>query len=111
MKCEGSMLDFRDEKDGVAFPVFVLPRSSRSMVAGLHNGALKLKLTSPPVDNAANKECVAFLSKALKVPKSSIDILSGHTNRNKQLLIRCQGKKDDKSERMEIRKKVQALIP
>lgn len=79
------------------------------MVAGLHNGALKLKLTAPPVDNAANKECIAFLAKALKLPKSSLDILSGHTNRNKQLLIRCRGQKADDPERLEIRKKVLAL--
>ena len=104
------MLKIKDEKDGLLFMVFVLPRSSRNMVAGLHSGALKLKLTAPPVDNAANKECAAFLAKALKVPKSSIEIVSGHTSRNKQLLVRCPGKKPLETEREEIRKKLESLI-
>lgn len=104
------MLNIKDDKDGVIFPVFVLPRSSRNMVAGLHNGALKLKLTAPPVDNAANKECAAFLSKTLKVPKSSIDIVSGNTSRNKQILVRFPGKKAPETERAEIRKKLESLI-
>lgn len=103
------MMEIRDEKDGVAFAVFVLPRSSRNMVAGLHNGALKLKLTAPPVDNAANKECKAFLAKTLKVPKSSVEIISGHTSRNKHLLIRFPGKKDEKTERAAILKKLKTL--
>ena len=103
------MLDIRDEKEGITFPVFVLPRSSRNMVAGLHNGALKLKLTAPPVDNAANKECVAFIAKTLKIPKSSVEILSGHTNRNKHLMIRFKSHESNDPERAEIRKKVLAL--
>jgi uncharacterized protein (TIGR00251 family) len=58
------------------------------MIVGLHGDALKIKLTAPPVDNAANAMCVKFLAKALSVPKSSIDIIAGHTSRNKQVLLK-----------------------
>lgn len=104
------MLDMKDEKEGVAFPVFVLPKSSKNMISGLHNGAIKLKLTAPPVDNAANKLCVAFLAKSLKVSKSSIEILSGHTGRNKQLLVKCPGKMDVALEKAEIKAKILGLL-
>ncbi|MBU1171578.1 MAG: DUF167 domain-containing protein [Proteobacteria bacterium] len=104
------MLDMKDEKEGVSFQVFVLPKSSRNMVSGLHNGAMKLKLTAPPVDNAANKLCIAYLSKCLKVSKSSIEILSGHTGRNKQLFVKCPGRSDAATEKAAIRNKLQELL-
>ena len=67
----------KENTDGITLTVFVQPRSSKNMIAGLHNDALKIKLTSPPVDGAANKMCIQYLAKWLKVPKSSIEIVSG----------------------------------
>jgi uncharacterized protein (TIGR00251 family) len=58
------------------------------MIAGSHVGALKIKLTAPPVDNAANKMCLKFLAESLKVSKSSLEIIAGHTSRHKQILLR-----------------------
>ena len=104
------MLEIRDEKEGVSFHVSVLPKSSRNMISGIHDGALKIKLTAAPVDNAANKLCISYLSKCLKVSKSSIEIISGHTGRNKHLLIRCSDKGDKTDEKMAIRQRVQALL-
>ncbi len=72
---------------GVVFKVLVQPRSSKNMLAGLHDDALKVKLTAPPVNNAANRMSIKFLAKALGVPKSSLEIVSGHTSRNKQVLL------------------------
>jgi uncharacterized protein len=56
-------------------------------VVGLHNGALKVALTAPPVDGAANKALVEFLAKTLGVPKSGVTIVSGETSRNKTLRV------------------------
>ena len=78
----------KENTDGITLTVFVQPRSSKNMIAGLHDQALKVKLTSPPVDGAANKMCIQYLSKCLKVPKSSIEIVSGHKSRTKRLLLR-----------------------
>ena len=77
-----------ENTDGVTLTVFVQPRSSKNMIAGLHNQTLKIKLTSPPVDGAANKMCIQYLAKCLKIPKSSIEIVSGHKSRTKRLLLR-----------------------
>jgi uncharacterized protein (TIGR00251 family) len=67
--------------------LYVQPRSSRNQVAGLHGDALKLRLTSPPVDGKANKAVISFLAKLLKIPKSAILIKSGLHNRSKKLLL------------------------
>ena len=82
------MLSIQENSRGVIFKIIVQPRSSKNMLAGLHDDALKIKLTAAPVKNAANCMCIKFLAKALDVPKSSLDIVSGHTSRNKQVLLR-----------------------
>ena len=82
----------KENTNGITLTVFVQPRSSKNSIAGLHNQALKIKLTSPPVDGAANKMCVQYLSKCLKVPKSCIEIVSGHKSRTKRVLLRYKDK-------------------
>ena len=52
-----------------------------------HNGALKIALTSAPVDGQANDALIAFLSKKLKIPKGCIEIISGHANKMKKLRV------------------------
>ena len=81
------MVSVQKNPRGVVFKVLIQPRSSKNMLAGLHDDALKVKLTAPPVNNAANRMSIKFLAKALGVPKSSLEIVSGHTNRNKQVLL------------------------
>ncbi len=82
------MISIRKTPDGVVFKVFVQPRSSHNMIAGLHDEALKIKLTAPPVDNAANRMCLKFLAKALGVSGSALEIIGGHNSRHKQILLR-----------------------
>lgn len=79
----------REKPDGLIFKIRVQPRSSRNQIAGSYGDALKINLTAPPVDNAANKACAVFLADLLSVAKSSITIVSGHTARNKQVMVRC----------------------
>lgn len=69
------------------FAVTLQPRSSRNRIIGFHNGALKIKLTAPPVDGAANALCIQFMGKALGVSPSKVSIVSGATSRNKVLRI------------------------
>ena len=77
------------EKDGVvSFQVRVVPRASRSEIAGEHDGALRVRVTAPPVDGAANEELVRLLARELKVRASAIEIVSGHTSRTKGILVR-----------------------
>jgi len=81
------MISIRKNSRGVVFKVLVQPLSSQNMLVGLHNDALKVKLTAPPVNNAANRMIIQFLAKALSVPKSSLEIVSGHNSRKKQVLL------------------------
>ena len=71
----------------LVFKVQVVPRSSRSEVAGEHNGSLRVRVSAPPVEGAANKELTQVLAKAFKVSRSAVSILSGQNSRLKQVSI------------------------
>jgi uncharacterized protein (TIGR00251 family) len=73
----------------VTFAVRVQPRASRSALAGVANGALKVRLTAPPVEGAANEALVRLLADALGVARSAVEIASGQASREK--LIRVHG--------------------
>ncbi|MFO7964948.1 MAG: DUF167 domain-containing protein [Desulfobacterales bacterium] len=79
-----------EHSDGMVLKVYVQPRSSKNMIAGRHEDALKVKLTAPPVSGAANKMCIDYMAKCLKMPKSCISLLSGEASRHKRILIACK---------------------
>ncbi len=83
--------------DGLILKIYIQPKSSKNEVVGLYNDAVKIRLTAPPVDHAANNMCVQFLAKQLGLPKSSVSILSGHTSRNKKIFIQCGAEKKQPS--------------
>jgi len=67
--------------------VRVIPRASRSEIVGIENNVLKVRLTSPPVDGAANAELIKLLAKKFDVAKSDIAIASGETSMNNRIRI------------------------
>ena len=69
--------------------VRVQPRASRVRVLGVQDSALKLALTAPPVEGAANRALCQWLSGELRVAKSRISIVAGERSRNKR--VRIQG--------------------
>ena len=83
-------LNTRKHPEGLVFKVLVQPRSSKNSIAGIHDEALKIKLTAPPVDNAANQMCLKFLAKSLSVSRSALEIIAGHNSRHKQILLRSE---------------------
>jgi uncharacterized protein len=78
-----SELRCTDTADSVTFTVHVQPRASRAEVCGIHNGELKVRLTAPPVDDAANTQCVELIAKRLGIAKSAVTILHGNKSRHK----------------------------
>ena len=77
------------ERDGeIVFTVRVVPRASRSDVAGEHDGALRVRVAAPPVDGAANTELIRFLAHVFDVPLRDVEISSGHASKLKQIRIR-----------------------
>ena len=76
------------EKDGtITFDVRVVPRASKNEIVGEHDGALKVRIASPPVDGAANAELIRLFAKKFGVSKSDITILSGESSKNKRIKI------------------------
>lgn len=102
------MLDIRKTATGICFKIHVQPKASKNAVAGLYDDALKIRLTAPPVDGAANKMCIAFLSKITGISKSAISIVAGQTSRNKQIGIQCGETDQTRETVMEI---INNLIP
>jgi len=91
------MISIQETKEGVVFSIRVIPRSSRSEIAGIQDDALKLKITSPPVEGKANEACIRVLSDLLGVRKSQITIVSGHKSRNKRIAVSGIGKENIES--------------
>jgi uncharacterized protein len=76
------------ERDGsIAFAVRVTPRASRDAVEGEYQGALKVRLTAPPVEDRANDALRRLLAARLNVPVSAVRIVGGEKSRNKQIAI------------------------
>ncbi len=92
------MLFINKNTKGIIFKVFVQPRSSKNMIAGIYGDAIKIKLTAPPVNGAANRMCIKYLANILKIPQSKIEIISGHTSRTKHLLVKYKNNKCSEAE-------------
>lgn len=81
------MSQFTEKGDTIIFNVRVAPRASKSEVVGEHDGALKVRIASPPVDGAANEELIKLLAKSFGVSKSAVEITVGHSSKTKQVRI------------------------
>ncbi len=106
------MLFLQEKTEGFLLKIHVLPRSSKNSITGLHKDALKIKLTAPPVDNAANKMCLKFLAKCLNLPKTSLSIIKGKSSRTKQVLIKFNNNSISSisvAQKQKLREKIAAL--
>ncbi len=84
-------LDIHETPEGLIFKVHVQPRASRNRILGLFGDALKIAVTAPPVDDAANRMVIRVLAEVLGIPDGSISILSGHTSRHKRIRWKIDG--------------------
>jgi len=81
------VIPIRKFADGATFAVKVHPRAKTDAITGEFGDALKLSLTSPPVEGRANEACIEFFAKLLKVPQSSVTIASGQSSRQKVIRV------------------------
>lgn len=72
---------------GVGLLLHCQPGARVTRIVGEHGGRLKVALHAPAVDNKANEALVAWLSECLGVPRRQLDIVSGHTSRQKKVVI------------------------
>jgi uncharacterized protein (TIGR00251 family) len=77
----------RIQGDVVFLHVKVQPRASRTEIGGPLGNELKIKVSAPPVDSAANEALVEFLAETLDCPRNAIQIVRGQTSRHKILSI------------------------
>lgn len=82
------MLEIVRDSEGVVFTVRVQPRASRDEVAGVIDGAMKVRLQAPALEDRANLALCEYLAQLLKTPKSAVRILSGDRSRIKRIAIR-----------------------
>lgn len=86
------------EREGaITFLVRVTPRAKHDEIVGAAYGALKVKLAAPPVEGAANEALVKFLAERLGVRAAQVEIVSGHTAREK--VVRVTGVSADEAHR------------
>lgn len=81
------MIAFTEKDDAITFAVRVVPRASKSEVVGEHDGMLKVRIASPPVDGAANEALVKLLAKTFGASKNAVEIVSGQSSKTKQIRI------------------------
>jgi len=83
-----------ERSDGrIVFSVSLSPKSSKDTIAGWSPaGSLKVRVTSAPVDGAANRRLVELLARSLDVPKSDVEIVSGASSRSKRVVVPAECK-------------------
>ena len=82
------MIDITEIDNGIRFKVRVQPRSSKNQIVGDTEGALKVKLTAPPVEGEANQALIAYLATVFKVAKRDIVLAKGELSRHKIVEIK-----------------------
>jgi len=73
----------RAQPDGTLLSVKVQPRASTNDIGAEQGGELKVKVTAPPVDSAANEALVRLLAEKLGCPRNRVELLRGQTSRHK----------------------------
>ena len=79
-------LAIRSTKKGLCFDIHVNPHASRAEISGVADGALKVRVTVPPVEGAANQAVIALLAKTLGLKKSQLALAAGAQSRRKTIL-------------------------
>jgi len=72
---------------GTLIQIYVQPRASRTKIAGVFDGALKIAVQAPPVDGEANSAVIEWFADFLKIPKQAIALVKGEKGRRKTVLI------------------------
>ena len=80
-------MNLREHAGAVTFDVLVQPRASRAKVGPLHDGRLKVAVTSPPVDGEANAAVIELIAKTLGVSRGSVEVIAGETSRRKKIRV------------------------
>jgi len=81
------VISVQESSNRVTFTVKIHPRAKKNAITGEFGDTLKVSLAAPPIDGKANEACIEFFAKLLKVPRSSVTIASGQSNRKKVIRV------------------------
>jgi len=73
----------REQPDGILLAIRLQPRASANEIAGAHGNELRIKVTAPPVDSAANEALLKLLADHFDCPRNRVELVRGHTSRHK----------------------------
>ncbi len=90
-------------EDSCTLKVRVQPKASRNRVDGFEDGTLRLRVTAPPTEGQANAGVIALMAKTLGVSKSRLEIVRGHSSRDKVVSI-------DTLTEQEVRRRIEAAV-
>jgi len=96
------VIQYSEKDRALTFTVRIVPRASRSEIAGEYNGALRIRIAAPPVEGAANRELIRLLARMFKLPQNAVAIVSGAGSKSK--IVRIAGADPAKLERMTLLK-------
>lgn len=75
------------QSDGVTLAIKLQPRANKNEITDAHGPELRIKVTAPPVDAAANEALLRLLAEILAWPRGKIELIRGHTARHKVVKI------------------------
>ncbi len=78
----------RETSGGTLLAVKLQPRASRSGIGEALGDELKILVTAPPVDSAANEALIALLAEKLGCSRGQVELVRGRTSRHKTLLLK-----------------------
>jgi uncharacterized protein (TIGR00251 family) len=81
------MINLREHDGAITFDVLVQPRASRAKVGPVHDGRLKIAVTSPPVDGEANAAVIELIAKTLGVARGAVTVVAGASSRRKTVRV------------------------
>ena len=77
----------KETKEGIVITVKIVPNSAKNSVVGYSDEYLKLKISSPPIENKANKKLIEYLADIFDLPKSKVSFVYGEKSKSKRLLL------------------------
>ena len=97
------MMFLRTTTTGIIIDIYAQPGSRNTVIAGLHDSRLKIKVSARAVEGAANEALCAFISECLQTPKSSITLILGEKSRKKSISVLGDSQK--------LSEKLKSLLP
>jgi len=80
-------MNLKEHDGAITFDVLVQPRASRAKLGPIHDGRLKVAVTSPPVDGEANAAVIDLIAKSLGVSRGAVEVVAGTSSRRKTLKV------------------------